>query len=254
MKIKDSIIIVTGAGSGIGRVLALEYASKGAKVACFGRRGGLLDETVESIREAGGEGLAVPADITVHGQVRGAVKSTLKAFGGIDVLFNNAGSFRSIAGISSSEPETWWHDVKVNLLGTYLMIREVLPFMLEKDRGIIISMDGGRPPGGSAYGSSKAGVVELTRILVKELEILKSSVMTFIAGPGLVRTEMTELQAESEEGKKWIPSTREVFEAGKARRPEEIAVATARLIELARPQWNGMKFGPDTDFDKLLKS
>ena len=254
MKLKDSVIIVTGAGSGVGRSLAIEYAKKGAVVVCCGRRLERLEETIALIKAEGGEGLAAAADITIPGQVCEAVNTALDSFGRIDVLFNNAGSFRSIAGVAESDPETWWDDVRVNLFGTYLMIREVLPHMMKRDSGIIINMDGGRPPGGSAYGASKAGVSELSRILLKELALLESSVMVFMAGPGLVRTEMTELQAESEAGRKWIPSTYEMIEKNLTRKPEEIAAVTARLIELARPEWNGMSFGPDTDFDELLKS
>lgn len=253
MKLKGSVIIVTGAGSGVGRSLALEYARKGAGVVCCGRRAERLEETVDLIKAESGEALATAADITIPDQARKAVNTAVDAFGRIDVLFNNAGSFRSIAGVFESDPQTWWDDVRVNLFGTYLMTREVLPQMMEKDSGIIINMDGGRPPGGSAYGAGKAGVCELSRILIKELEMMGSSIMVFIAGPGLVRTEMTELQAESEAGRKWIPSTYEMIQNNRTRKPEEIAAVTARLIELARPAWNGMSFGPDTDFEELLK-
>ena len=81
--------------------------------------------------------------------------------------------------------------------------------------------------------------------------MLGSSVMVFAAGPGLVRTEMTELQANTAAGRKWIPSTRESFEAGRVRRPEEIALATIRLIGAARPEWSGKSYGPTTDFSKF---
>ena len=81
-----------------------------------------------------------------------------------------------------------------------------------------------------------------------ELKGMNSSVMVFSAGPGLVRTEMTELQANTPAGRKWIPSTKQAFDSGKARRPEEIALATTRLIRAARPEWSGRSYGPDTDF------
>ncbi len=254
MELKNSVIIVTGAGSGVGRAIAVEYAKKGARVVCCGRRLERLEETVELIKKEGGEGLAFSADITISGRVREVINTVLDSFGRIDVLFNNAGSFRSISGVVESEPEIWWEDVRVNLFGTYLMTKEVLPSMMARDAGIIINMDGGRPPGGSAYGSSKAAVAEFTKILLKELAVLKSSIMVFLAGPGLVRTEMTELQAESEAGRKWIPSTYEMLKNNRVRKPQEIAAVTARLIELARPEWNGMSFGPDTDFEQLMKN
>ncbi len=251
MRLQDSTIIVTGAGGGIGRALALEFARNGARVICCGRRKGRLDETVRLIASAEGVGLALPTDITQRDQVQHLVDTTLSRFGGIDVLFNNAGSFQSIAGVHEVDPELWWHDVTVNLYGSLLMIREVLSHMINRDRGIIINMNGGRPVGGTGYACGKAGLMELTRVMVQELRMAESSVIVFSAGPGLVRTEMTELQANTEAGRKWIPSTKKSFESGKVRRPEEIARATVRLVELARPEWSGKDYGPGTDFSQF---
>ena len=251
MQLVESTVIVTGAGSGIGRVLALDFARNGAQVVCCGRRKELLDETVELIEKEQGVALAVPTDITQRDQVKSLVDTTLSHFGTIDILFNNAGSFFSIAGVHEVEPELWWRDVTINLYGSLLTIREVLPHMMAANHGIIINMQGGRPVGGTGYACGKAGLTELTRLMVEELRIADSSVMVFMAGPGLVRTPMSELQATTEAGRKWMPSTAETFEAGKARAPEEIARATIDLVQLAKPEWSGKKYGPDTDFSKF---
>jgi len=90
----------------------------------------------------------------------------------------------------------------------------------------------------------------LTRIQAEELKLLKSRVLVFGAGPGLVRTEMTELQANTEAGRRWIPSTAECLQAGKVRQPEEIARATVRLVSVAKPEWSGKSYNPDTDFSQ----
>jgi len=251
LKLQKRTVIVTGAGTGIGRALGLEFARNGAQVVCCARREDRLKETVALIQAEGGVAVAVPCDITVRSQVHDMVKGSLARFGSIDVLFNNAGSFQSIAGVHEVEPEIWWHDVTVNLYGALLLIREVLPHMMSRNEGIIINMGGGRPVGGSGYACGKAGLMELTRLLAEELRMAKSSVMVFSAGPGLVRTEMTELQANTEAGRKWIPSTRECFESGKVRKPEEIAQATLRLVEVARPELSGKNYGPDTDFSEF---
>ena len=251
MEINDTTVIITGAGSGIGRALALEFGRHGANVVCCARRKERLDETVSLIEQAGGTALSVPTDITQRDQVRHLVDVTLGRFGSIEVLFNNAGSFQSIAGVHEVDPEVWWEDVTVNLLGCMLTTREILPHMMERDEGIIINMDGGRPVGGSGYACGKAGLMELTRLAAAELKMAGSSVMVFSAGPGLVRTEMTELQANTEAGHKWIPSTRESFAAGKCRAPEEIARTTVKLVELAKPEWSGKGIGPDTDFSQF---
>jgi NAD(P)-dependent dehydrogenase (short-subunit alcohol dehydrogenase family) len=106
-------------------------------------------------------------------------------------------------------------------------------------------MDGGRPVGGSGYASGKAGVVELSRILVEEMKLQETNIQVFTAGPGLVRTEMTDLQVQSDAGRRWIPSTWEHFQSGKLRAPEEIARATMRLIQSARQEPSGSSYGPN---------
>jgi NAD(P)-dependent dehydrogenase (short-subunit alcohol dehydrogenase family) len=248
MELEGRTVIVTGAGSGIGRALALEFARHGARLVCCGRRQNRLAKTVRAIKAQGGVGLAIATDVTKRNQVQSLVKATLKRFGRIDVLFNNAGSFQSIAGVHEVDPKVWWNDVTVNLLGSLLLIREVLPHMLARDEGIIINMDGGRPLGGTSYASSKAGLMELTRVLAEELKLIKSSAMVFGAAPGLVRTEMTEYQVKTAAGRKWIPRTKQCFESGKIRQPGEIARATIALIKIARPELNGKYYDPDTDF------
>jgi len=248
MELPGRTVIVTGAGSGIGRALALAFARHGAGVVCCARRFERLEETVRLIERDGGVGFAQRCDVTRREEVQTLVTAALERFGQIDVLFNNAGSFQSIAGVAESDPDTWWTDVSVNMLGGYLTIREVLPHMLTRDTGIIVNMDGGRPVGGSGYACGKAGLMELTRVLSKELRLLGSAVMVFGAGPGLVRTEMTELQAQSEAGRRWIPSTQAAFAAGSTRQPEELARATIELIRIATPEVSGKSYGPDTDF------
>jgi len=251
MELSGSTVIVTGSGSGIGRAIAVEFARHGANVVCCARRAEKLDETVRMIERKGGAALALPTDITRPDQVRDMVAETLQSFGQIDVLFNNAGSFASIAGVWEVDPEVWWHDVTVNLYGALLSIREVLPHMMERDKGIIFNMNGGRPTGGTGYACGKAGLMELSRVLIKELETVGSNVIVFDAGPGLVRTEMTELQANTEAGRRWIPSTKESFDAGNLRRPEELAEAAVRLASIARPDLTGTSCSPGMDFDKL---
>ena len=248
MELDARTVIITGAGSGIGRALALEFARNGARVVCCARRKERLDETVALIEAEGGTGLAVSADVTKREDVQRMVRASLDAYGQIDVVFNNAGSFQSIAGVFEVDPETWWTDVTVNLYGPLLVMREVLPHMIERGEGIIINMNGGRPVGGSGYASGKAGLMELTRVTVEELKQIGSPVIVLNAGPGLVRTEMTELQANTDAGRKWIPSTATSFETGRLRTPEEIALATIKAVEIARPEHAGLRFGPDTDF------
>ena len=251
-KILDNkTVLVSGAGSGIGRALALELARHGGRVACCGRRKDRLEETVSLIEAEGGSGLAVSADITERPGVLRILEIIRQTFGEVDLLFNNAGSFNSIAGVYESDPEVWWRDVEINLRGSFLLIQGVLPAMMARDSGIIINMNGGRPVGGSGYACGKAGLMELTRILNEELRMENSKVLVYSAGPGLVRTEMTELQADTEAGRRWIPSTAESFESGKLRQPEDIAQATIKLLELASLENSGKSYNPGTDFSNF---
>jgi len=257
MELKGRTAIVTGSGTGVGQAIAVEFARHGAKVVCAARRKECLNETVALIREEGGEGLAVPTDITQHDQVENLVDRTLREYGAIDVLYNNAGSFRSIAGIFEADPELWWGDVTVNLFGTFLCCRMALPHMIERDEGIIINMSGGGAgralPGGSGYGCSKAGVVRLTDGIARECERIGSKVLAFTMGPGFVRTEMTELQIDTPEGRKWIPSSKDAVEAGRDRDPYDCARSSVELIRVACPEINGRGFGAGTDFDKVIR-
>ena len=252
MNISNAVVLVTGGGSGIGRVLASEFARNGARVVCCGRRKEILDDAVAMITSEGGCAHAIQADVTRHDQVTTLVEKTLSLFGRIDVLFNNAGSFQTIAGVFEADPESWWHDVTVNLLGPFLCMREALPHMIKEDSGIIINMNGGRPPGGTSYAASKAGLMELTRLSAEELKHIHSNVIVFGAGPGLNRTDMTEYQATSPGGLRWIPGVRDALEAGNIRQPKEIARKTIELVTHAITGWSGNYYDPDTDIMNFM--
>ncbi len=152
------------------------------------------------------------------------------------------------------DPDLWWNDVTVNLRGTMLCCRLVLPYMLTRDSGIIINMSGGNQiPGGTGYSCSKVGVIRFTELLARELRHKGSSVLAFIMGPGFVRTEMTDLQIQTPEGREWLPSSKNAVEEGRDRSPEDCARATMELIQVACPELSGGAFGPDTNFEDALR-
>jgi NAD(P)-dependent dehydrogenase (short-subunit alcohol dehydrogenase family) len=256
MELKDRTAIVTGAGRGIGRALALEFARQGAKVVCCGRGEQHINETASAIESEGGSALAVVCDVTQRRQVDDMVTSALDRFGRVDVLFNNAGSFNAIGAIWEVDPEVWWKDVTTNLLGPMLCSRAVLPHMMDRNEGIIINMDGGGSgnpfAGGSGYACSKAALLRLTDSLAAELRRSLSSVLVFGMGPGFVRTDMTELQAVSPLGLKWMPGSKAAFDAHQDGPPENCAKATVQLIRAACPELSGRVFGVGTDFADVL--
>jgi len=254
MDLKEKVVIVTGAGSGVGRALAIEFGGKGARVVCAARRSDRIRETARTIEQNGGTALAVQTDVTDIAQVESMVSQSLDAFGQIDVLFNNAGSFGTLGAVWEVDPDSWWHDVTVNLRGAMLCCHVVLPHMIQRNSGIIINMSGGNQiPGGTGYSCSKVGVIRLTELLAKELAREGYSVLAFIMGPGFVRTEMTQIQIDTPEGRKWLPSSKEAVELGRDRPPEDCARAAAELIRVACPELNGGAFGPDTDFEEALR-
>lgn len=255
MELEGRTAIVTGSGRGIGRATALEFARHGANVACCARREGEIAETVRLIEAEGGIGLAVATDVTQEAQVENLVSMTLERFGRIDVLFNNAASFRALGAVWEVDPAVWWSDVTTNFLGVMLVSRAVLPHMIERNEGIIINMNGGGSwtplPGGSGYGCSKAAVLRFTDTLAGELEREGHDLLVLSIGPGFVHTETTEFQRTNPLGLKWIPSSKEAIDAGDTRPPEDCAVSTVWMLKVACAAMNGRIFQTGMDFDEI---
>jgi NAD(P)-dependent dehydrogenase (short-subunit alcohol dehydrogenase family) len=206
MRLENQVAIVTGAGRGIGRAIAQRYAEEGAKVALVARTDSQLEEVTAEIRSEGGTALAVPADVTDHCAVRAMARQVEVELGPVDLLVNNAASFYCIGPSWEVEPEKWWTDVTINVLGVFLCCREIVPGMVARRKGRVINLIGGGVdaplPYGSGYGISKAAVMRFTETLAAELR--EFGVTVFALRPGLVRTALTEYQMQSEEGQRWF--------------------------------------------------
>ena len=166
MELKSAVAIVTGAGRGIGRAIALEFASHGAKVAVVSRNAAQLDEVAGEIAKAGGTALALPADVTNKDAVQRMADTAETELGPIDILVNNAGSYRAMGPVYECPPDAWLNDITVNQYGVFLCSHVVLPKMLPRKQGYVINIIGGGTATpikyGSAYGSSKAAVMRFT--------------------------------------------------------------------------------------------
>ena len=168
---RGQVAIITGAGQGIGRRIALDLVAAGASVAFVGRDLKKLKKATGLARNQQ-HTLAVSADITREDQVRRMVRRVVKQFGRLDILVNNAGARGPTASIAESELADWKHVVDVNLTGTFLCSREAMKVMLPRRRGCIVNMSSVAGQHGyplrAPYSASKWGVISLTKSLAAE--------------------------------------------------------------------------------------
>src|SRR5262245_22334038 len=189
--LSGKVAIVTGAGKGIGKAIAQAYARAGAAVCCAARTVVDLHETVQAIVTAGGQGLAVPTDVTQLAAVHKMVQVTVETFGGLDILVINAGVPGERRRVEDSHPEAWRTTLEVNLLGAYYCAQAAIPALKQRGAGKIITLGSGIGHRGVAEGSdyacSKAGLWMLTRVLAQELAPANISVNELIPGPVVTR-------------------------------------------------------------------
>lgn len=164
------LAIVTGGGSGIGRSTALHLAREGARVVVMGRRQQPLDDVVAEIRAVGGQAWARSADLQQRAQLQALVKWVEAELGSVDILVNNAGASSRVRNLLWVEPDDWDATLAVNLNAVYTLIQAVLPGMLAKGGGTVVtvsSLAAVRPGllGGAPYGAAKAAVSNLMTFL-----------------------------------------------------------------------------------------
>ena len=197
-KMDGMVAIVTGASRGLGRAIAREYASEGAKVVVSARRDsptglpGTAIETAEQIRAEGGEAMALTCDVTNEEQVMHMVGQAIDVYGKVDVLVNNAGVMVLGKDLLDIMPDEWDQSVETNLKGTYLCCRAVVPTMIEQRRGSIINIGSrmGIDPeqgGGVLYSSAKAAIHMFSYCLADEIR--EQNIAVNILSPGGLKTE-----------------------------------------------------------------
>lgn len=184
------VAVITGAGRGIGKAIALGFAQAGAHVVCAARTSAEIDQTVLEIEATGGSALAVQTDVTQIESVSELFKTATAHFGGIDILVINAGANYDRKTVECSDPEDWKRTLDINLFGAYYCAHAAIPYLKKRGAGKIITVGSGLGhrgyPEGAAYSCSKAGLWMLTRILAQELLPYKISVNELI--PGSVHT------------------------------------------------------------------
>ena len=188
--LSGKVVVVTGAGRGIGRAIAVGYAAAGAAVCCVARTESEIARTVGDIRSNGGTATSVPADVTNYDSVVHAFDAAVSEFGGVDIVVINAGgNLDRSSDVESGSMEQWTETVQLNLVGSYHTARAAIPHLKQRGGGKIIAIGSGLGrrgrPGMSAYATAKAGLSMLVRVLAQELWHHDISVNELIPGPVL---------------------------------------------------------------------
>ena len=201
----DKVALVTGAGRGIGRAIAIVMAGEGAKVALTGRNIQPLDQVADEIQQAGGDATSWQLDVSSENQVEDVVRKISGLWGKIDILVNNAAIIHHDTPVWSTPIEEWDEEMAINLRGTFLCCHYVLPQMVERQEGIVINIrsSSGTIPESEfgAYGATKWGVIGYTASLAKSVR--PHGVRVNGLNPGWVETGMTAGQKPKDAGPEW---------------------------------------------------
>lgn len=189
MSIEGKTVVITGASRGIGEAAAEVFAEAGAKVALLARGRESIDAIAARI---GGNAMAVSCDVSSYEDVAGAIAKAEQAFGPVEVLINNAGVVEPVSHLATSDPAAWGKVIDINLKGVYYGMRAVMPGMIERGRGSILTVSSGAAhnpiEGWSHYCASKAGAAMLTGMADKEARAAGLRAMGL--SPGTVATQM----------------------------------------------------------------
>lgn len=194
MKLAGATAIVTGASQGLGRAIAAEFLREGASVVICARDAALLAQARDELAADGGRVLAHPCDVSDEGQVAALVEFTLRELGSLDTLVSNAGVYGPMGPTEEVDLREWTRALEINLYGTLLPCRAVIPHFKRAGRGKIVIISGGGAtnplPNISAYAASKAAVVRLMETLAEELRAHRIDVNA--VAPGALRTRLVD--------------------------------------------------------------
>ena len=224
MRLADKVCIITGAGSGMGRVACEVFAREGAKVAAFEIAPGSGEETVARVRAAGGEATAFRCDVADEASVREAVAAVVARYGGVDVLYNNAGIMpEDDHSVTDTSVETWDRVMAVNVRGPFLCCKYAIPEMLKRGSGSVINIASfvalvGCSVPQDAYTASKGALISLTKSLA--IQFRPQGVRTNAICPGPIETPLLMDWLLKDEAAKQLRLGRQP--SGRFGRPEDV--------------------------------
>jgi NAD(P)-dependent dehydrogenase (short-subunit alcohol dehydrogenase family) len=228
VRFQDKAVVVTGAGSGIGKATALAFGREGAKVVAADVDIASARATAEQIETAGGQAESLPVDVSVGADVERMVTTTVERLGQLDVLVNNAGVFFQVP-VAQVPEDQWDWLMSINLKGVYLGCKYAVPQMIRQGKGAIVntaSIAGLRGFAGyGTYGAAKGGVVQLTKAFA--LEVARVGIRVNCVCPGIIDTAMMD-QGLAEMGlqkEMFVQLAGAAHPMGRIGRPEEVAAA-----------------------------
>ncbi|WP_144510846.1 SDR family NAD(P)-dependent oxidoreductase [Bacillus sp. FJAT-22090] len=231
MELTNKIALITGAGSGIGRASSLKLAQNGATVVLVDYNKETGEETLKLIKEQGGEGIFVPADVSKSEDVQNYVNKAVEVYGRIDIFFNNAGVIQKFAPFTTVEESEFDRIMNINVKGVFLGLKYVLKVMEEQGSGSIIntaSTAGVRPEHSVAvYSASKHAVIGLTKGAA--MEYAKKGIRINALCPGGVQTALTAGVADQFAKGGYIPEEISNMRMGRYAEPQELAEMVAFL-------------------------
>ncbi|MFB0842536.1 SDR family NAD(P)-dependent oxidoreductase [Paenibacillus oleatilyticus] len=232
MRLQNKVTLITGSGSGIGKSTAQLFAREGATVIVNDLAEDKGQETVEEIRQAGGNALFVQADVTNPESVQALVDTVISKYGRIDVLFNNAG-ISGVGAIHEVEPEAWDRVMTVNIRGTFLPCKYVLPHMMQRKEGSIINMSSCIAEIGLArrasYSATKGAVLALTKSM--QVDYAPYNIRVNALLPGTILTPFVEnyLRNSYDNPEEAYESLKKRQLSGDLGRPDDVAKAALFL-------------------------
>lgn len=213
MNLTGQVALITGGSRGLGKAFAQALATAGARVVITGRSAQDLTATAAQIAPTPDQVVAMPADVTDPVRTQQVIATVEEQIGPIDLLVNNAGTFRAFGLIADIDPQEWWREVEINLRGPFLCTHAILPKMMARSRGRIINVASGAGLQPfetiSAYNVSKAALIRFTENTA--LENKSYGITVFAIAPGTVRTPMNAYVHDSPEVAERAPLVQQWF-------------------------------------------